>query len=201
MKKTRLIVLLLLALFAADAVQSSATAQSAVRRRVRGSWFQEWSIERGDTIAVIHLLPVQVFGRPADMRRYQRLVAAVKQVYPIAQLAKAKMADMEAELQRLPTRKAQKAYIKKVYDEIKEEYTPVLLKMTRTQGYVLLKLIDRETDNTAYDILKEFRGSFVAGFWQGVSRVFGQNLKSEYDRENEDRMLEQIIRYYEAGWI
>ena len=129
------------------------------------------------------------------------MVDAVKKVYPIAQIAKAKMATMEEELCRLPTKKAQKEYIKQIYHEIKDEYTPVLKHMTRTQGRVLLKLIDRETEYTAYEVLKEFRGGFVAGFWQGVSKIFGQNLKSEYDREGEDRMIEQIVIYYEAGLL
>ena len=121
--------------------------------------------------------------------------------YPIAKVAKARMADMEEELCRLPTKKAQKEYIRQVYHQIKDEYTPVLKHMTRTQGKVLLKLIDRETEYTAYEVLKEFRGGFVAGFWQGVSRIFGQNLKSQYDKDNEDKMIEQIVIYYEAGLL
>ena len=174
---------------------------SAQVQQGHGYWHQEWSIEQGDSIPMIHSLPVYVFSRPVDLRRYRRLVDAVKKVYPIAQIAKKRMAEMEDELCRLPTKKEQKAYIKQVYNENKEEYTPVLKHMTRTQGRVLLKLIDRETEYTAYEVLKEFRGGFVAGFWQGVSRVFGQNLKSEYDREGEDRMIEQIVVYYEAGWL
>lgn len=167
----------------------------------RGFWHQEWTVDRGDSIALVHILPVYVFSRPVDLRRYRRLVDAVKKVYPIAKIAKAKMQDMEDELCRLPTKKAQKEYIKGIYDQIKEEYTPILKHMTRTQGKVLLKLIDRETEYTAYEVLKEFRGGFVAGFWQGVSRVFGQNLKSEYDRDGEDRIIEQIVVYYEAGLL
>lgn len=166
-----------------------------------GYWHKEWLVENGDSIQRIHILPVYVFSRPVDLRRYRRLVDAVKKVYPVAKLAKSKMADMEAELSRLPTKKAQKVYIKGIYKEIKDEYTPVLKKMTRTQGKVLLKLIDRETEYTAYEVLKEFRGGFVAGFWQGMSRIFGQNLKSEYDKEGEDRMIEQIVIYYEAGLL
>ena len=167
----------------------------------RGYWHQEWSTEQGDSIALVHILPVYVFSRPVDLRRYRRLVDAVKKVYPIAQIAKAKMADMEAELTRLPTKKAQREYIKTIYDQIKEEYTPVLKRMTRTQGRVLLKLIDRETEYTAYEVLREFRGGFVAGFWQGISKIFGQDLKSEYDKEGEDRVIEQIVIYYEAGLL
>ena len=167
----------------------------------RGFWHQEWCVEKGDSVPLVHILPVYVFSRPVDLRRYRKLVDAVKKVYPIARIAKAKMAAMEEELCRLPPKKAQKAYIRQVYNQIKEEYTPVLKHMTRTQGKVLLKLIDRETEYTAYEVLKEFRGGFVAGFWQGVSRIFGQNLKSEYDKQNEDRMIEQIVIYYEAGLL
>ena len=170
--------ILLIALLAA--ALSQAQAQGG-----RGFWHQEWTVEKGDSIPLVHVLPVYVFSRPVD----------------IAQIAKAKMATMEEELCRLPTKKAQKEYIKQIYHEIKDEYTPVLKHMTRTQGRVLLKLIDRETEYTAYEVLKEFRGGFVAGFWQGVSKIFGQNLKSEYDREGEDRMIEQIVIYYEAGLL
>lgn len=162
---------------------------------------QEWQVVAGDTIPHVRIRPVWVFARGADLRRYRKLVAAVKKVYPVAKIAMARMTEMEAELQRLPTKKAQKAYIRGVYRQIKEEYTPVVKHMTRTQGKVLLKLIDRETDYTAYEVLREFRGGFVAGFWQTLSRVFGQDLKSEYDAEGDDRLLEQIVRYYEAGLL
>lgn len=179
---------------------------SAQRRgrspRERGYWFQNWQIdERGDSIPHIYALPVYVYSKGIDTRKWRKLVAAVKAVYPLAQTAREKMDEMEAELTRLPTKKAQREYIKGLYDEIKEEYTPVLKKMTRTQGRVLLKLIDRETEYTAYEILKEFRGGFVAGFWQTVGKVFGHDLKDDYDKTGEDRMIEQIVVYYEAGLI
>lgn len=193
MKKVVLIFLLLGGLFSCR--------QAVAQTNGQGFWHQEWIVEQGDSIPLIDVLPVYVFSRPVDLRRYRKLVEAVKKVYPVAQLARQKMADMEAELCRLPTKKAQKAYIKGIYQEIKDEYTPILKKMTRTQGRVLLKLIDRETEYTAYEILREFRGGFVAGFWQGISRIFGQNLKSEYDKQGEDRMIEQIVIYYEAGLL
>ena len=176
---------------------------SAAHEQYKGNgyWHRERVVDHGDTITMIHILPVYVFSRKVDLRRYQKLVEAVRKVYPVAQAARAKMDEMEAELTRLPTKKAQKAYIREVYAQIREEYSPVLRKMTRTQGRVLLKLIDRETEYTAYQILREFRGGFVAGFWQGVSRIFGQNLKSQYDKEGEDRMIEQIVAYYEAGLL
>ena len=121
----------------------------------RGFWHQEWCVEKGDSVPLVHILPVYVFSRPVDLRRYRKLVDAVKKVYPIARIAKAKMAAMEEELCRLPTKKAQKAYIRQVYNQIKEEYTPVLKHMTRTQGKVLLKLIDR--------VPGRLRGGILAG--------------------------------------
>ncbi len=157
--------------------------------------------ERGDTILHVKAQPIIIYTRGIDLRRWNRLVKAVKRVYPVAQVAKAKMREMEAELEALPTRKAQRQYIQGVYDQIKAEYTPILKKMTRTQGRVLIKLIDRETDYTAYEVLREFRGGFVAGFWQTVGKLFGHDLKDDYDPEGEDKMLEQIVIYYEAGLL
>lgn len=194
MQKLRSIVLLAVALLAIG----TADAQ---RRRGSGILRSEWQHTGGDSILTVYAVPVPVYTRGIDRRRWARYVVAVKRVYPIAQLARQKMATMEEDLGKIESRKEQRAYIKRVYKEILDEYTPVVKKMTRTQGRVLLKLIDRQTDYTAYEVLREFRGGFVAGFWQTVSRVFGQNLKSEYDAEGEDRMLEQIVRYYEAGLL
>ncbi len=167
----------------------------------RGFMYQEWTVENGDSIATIHMLPIYTFTRKADLRRYQRLVRAVKKVYPIAKTARAEMRGMEEELRKLPTKKAQREYIRGVEKRIKEQYTPVLKRMTRFEGMVLVKLIDRETEYTPYQIVKDLRGGFVAGFWQGIARLFGNNLKLEYDRDGDDRMIEQIVIYYEAGLL
>lgn len=176
-------------------------AVSAQTQRGRGFWHQEWAVENGDSIPVIHIMPVYKFSRPIDLKRYQKLVRAVKKVYPIAKKAREEMQAMEDEMCRLPTKSAQKKYVKSVEDRITKEYTPVLKKMTRYEGKVLVKLIDRETDYTAYQIVKDFRGRFVAGFWQGIAKLFGQNLKLEYDKDGEDRAIEQIVIYYEAGFL
>lgn len=171
-------------------------------RRNQGYWFMESVVdEYGDTIAMVHILPVYKYNRPIDMRRYQRLVNAVKKVYPIAQKAREEMNRMEDEMCRLPTRADQKKFVREIEKRITAEYTPVLKKMTRFEGRVLVKLIDRETEYTAYQIVKDFRGGFVAGFWQGIAKLFGHNLKSEYDKDGDDRMIEQVIIYYEAGLL
>ena len=77
----------------------------------------------------------------------------------------------------------------------------MLWKMTRYEGRILIKLIDRETDNTVFAIIKDVRSGFVAGFYQTLARLFGANLKLEYDPYGEDAVLEQIVRYYNAGML
>ncbi|WP_418165095.1 DUF4294 domain-containing protein, partial [Alistipes ihumii] len=76
-----------------------------------------------------------------------------------------------------------------------------LKKMTLSQGKLLIKLIDRETDQTSYELVKELRGGFRAFFWQSIARLFGANLKDTYDKEGEDMMVEELIRLYEAGLL
>lgn len=149
----------------------------------------------------IDLKPVFVFERGIDERRFWRLVRAVKRVYPLAKSAQLQMQGMREHIDSLDSRRDRKEYIRQIYKEIKAEYTPVLLKMTYTDGRVLIRLIDRETEFTAYEVVDEFKGGFSARFWQGVGRLFGHNLKDEYGSNIEDQTIEKIIRYYEAGLL
>lgn len=161
----------------------SLPGQASARHGQPGRWHTSFEIgPDGDTISVVPIKPVFVFSKKADLRRYRKLVEAVKKVYPVAQAAKAQMVQMEAELLRLETKKEQKQYIKGIAAAIKKEYTPVLKHMTRTQGRVLLKLIDRETKYTAYEILREFRGGFVAGFCKAY-RVSSDRISSRNTTE------------------
>lgn len=170
-------------------------------RRERSYWHQEWVVENGDSVAVFHITPVRKYARKPDMRRYARLVRAVKRVYPIAEEARVLMRTMESELLALPNKKQQKMYIKGIEKRLVREYTPVLKKMTIYDGSVLLKLIDRQVDDTAFDIIKEFRGGFEAGLWQALAKIFGNNLKTDYDPDNDDMLLEQIVNLYEKGLL
>lgn len=177
------------------------TSAAQRHRRDRGCTSIERIYEDGDSITMIRIAPVPVFNRRADFRKYRRLVEAVKKVYPIAVTAREKMAGMEDTLKKMDTRREQQTYIRSIERDIKREYTPVLRKMTRTQGRVLIKLISRETDQSAFEIVREFRGRVEAGVWQLVAKVFGHDLKTDYDAEGEDRMIEQIVVYYEAGLL
>ncbi len=141
---------------------------------------------------VLEAYPVVVVGG-INLRRYQRLVRSVMRVYPIAQTAKYKLREMEGRLMEANNDRERKEIVREVYKEIKEEYTPILTKMTVTDGRVLIRLIDRETEHTAYNVLKDFKGGLSASFWQGVGRIFGHNLKSEYGSSTEDATIEIII--------
>lgn len=156
---------------------------------------------KGETIQHFELKPVMVFARPIDMRRYNRLVRNVKKVYPIAMYANERMLQLEDELAAIPDKRSRERHIKSVEKELIKRYTPILKRMTISQGHILIKLIDRQTGSTSYALLKEFRGGLSARFWQTVARIFGSNLKEQYDAEGEDRMIEMVIRLYESGRI
>jgi len=166
------------------------------------SHFEVQTDERGDTVAIgIHLNRVYCFARPIDMSRHRKLVRDFRKVYPLAQVARRTMAGFEEQLLALPTRKAQREFSRKTEKELISQYTPTLRRMTVSQGKILLRLIDRETDHTSYAIVREFRGGFVAGFWQGVARIFGHNLKDEYDPIERDLLIERCIMLYNAGLL
>ena len=191
--KNRVVILLILTIFSV----SNLSAQ----RRARGFWKQEWTVEKGDSIPVVHILPIRKYARKPDMRRYQRLIRMVKKCYPLAKQAQAEMEKMERQLLAVKNKKEQEKLAKELQRALIKQYTPIILKMTFSEGKVLLKLIDRETDHTAYQIIKDFRGGFVAGFWQMFAKMFGNNLKMDYQPEKRDKTLEQIVTYYEMGWL
>jgi hypothetical protein len=164
-----------------------------------------YEVERGpqgDTIGIgIYLNRVYCFAKPMDMSKNRKLVRDFRKVYPLAEVARTTMAGFEEQLMALPNRRAQREFSRRTEKELVAQYTPTMKRMTVSQGKILVRLIDRETDKTSYDIVKEFRGGFVAGFWQGIARIFGHNLKDEYDPVERDRMIEQCILMYNAGLL
>lgn len=180
---------------------SPAEAQGR-RQRVRGATSAKWTTdENGEEILNITIQTIPVFHRKRDFKNYQRMVRAVKKVYPLALEAAKRMENLDEELAAMDSRKDRKEYTKAIEDALKEEISPMLWKMTRYEGTILLKLIDRETDHTAFAIIKDFRSGFTAGFYQMLAKMFGNNLKLEYDPKGEDEVLEQIVLYYKAGLL
>ncbi|MCK4465614.1 MAG: DUF4294 domain-containing protein [Bacteroidales bacterium] len=153
------------------------------------------------TIEEIIVFPARKFKNRRQARKYTRLIYNVKKVYPYATLARDKMIEMNNHLLTLSTEKEQKRYIQQVENELREEFEDDLRKMTFTQGRLLIKLIDRETGNTTYVLIKELKGSFSAFFWQAIARIFKSNLKTEFDARGEDRIIDEIIYMIDAGLI
>lgn len=160
----------------------------------------------GDTLALIKLQKVYVFPKmkfasDAEYKSYRKLVRDVKKVYPYAQLAKKTFDEIEQIMDSLPNNKQRKKYIKEKEDELVARYAKELISMTVRQGEILLKLVDRELEHSALDLIKELRGGFAASMWQGVAKMFGESLKTSYDPTGEDLLIERIVTQIEQGTI
>lgn len=160
----------------------------------------------GDTLPIIPLKEVYIFSykvvkNKRQAKRYSKLVRNVKKVYPYAKLAGLKYREYEEILINTPDKKERKKIMKKAEDELKEEYGEDLKKLTFSQGKILIKLISRETGNSSYEMVQDFRGRFVAFWWQAFAKIFGYNLKTDYDPEGEDQEIEWIVRMIENGQI
>ena len=163
-------------------------------------------IINNDTIPKI-ILPTYYVVSPKEFKskrqliRYTRLLRYVKAVYPYARLAGQKLQQYDSLLRAAPTEHARKKLMRKAEKELRTEYEGRLVKLTFTEGRILVKLIDRETTHSSYQLLKELRGSVNAILWQGIGRIFGYNLKVKYDPLGKDYQIEQIVRLIEAGAI
>ena len=163
-------------------------------------------IVNGDTIPVVHLDDTKIIGkRIFESRRqeekYNKLKRDVKKVYPYAIIAGAKLKEYNLKLATIPFEAQRRIYMKKAETELKIQFEEDLKRLTMKQGRILIKLIDRETGQTSYDLVKDLRGSFSAFMWQSLARIFGSNLKSEYDAKGEDKEIERIILMIECGEI
>lgn len=156
-----------------------------------------------DSIPHINIKPITVFPRKSYNRyfgnRYWRLVKKVKKVYPYAKLASKLLESYDSLYTSTQNKNLRKKYIRQIEKQLFKKYGPELKKLSITEGRILIKLIDRETGKTSYKLIKDFKGGFSAFMWQGVARLFGDNLKSKYDPKEEDKLIERIIFYIDAG--
>ena len=160
----------------------------------------------GITMPEVEIKEVTVVARPTieqrlEYRRYLRLIENLKRVYPYAFLVRVKLNQVNQDLEKLKNERERKDYINNVEQNIFGEYEDDMRQLTITQGRLLIKLIDRETQNTSYTLIKEYRGWFSAAFWQGIARIFGTNLKDEYDPIGEDALIELLLREIETGGL
>jgi hypothetical protein len=164
------------------------------------------AVYEGDTIPWLGLPEVSIYGErkfknKKEAQKWDKMKRDVKKVYPYALLAAAKLKEYNKQMESMHIEAQRQAYMKKAEKELKDQFEADLKKLTVTQGRLLIKLIDRETGATSYELVKDLRGSFQAFMWQSVARIFGSNLKSEYDGAGDDKMIEDIIHLIEAGEI
>lgn len=144
--------------------------------------------------------PMQ-FSSDKEREEYNRLVYNVKKVLPWAKLAKLTIIETYEYLETLPDKRSRDEHIKRVEAGLKQQYAPALKKLTRSQGKLLIKLVNRECNMTGYNIAKAFIGSFKANLYQGIAVLFGNSLNKKYDPEGDDRYTERVVRMVEAGVI
>jgi hypothetical protein len=166
----------------------------------------ESRIINGDTIPHIVLSEVKVvpkwkFRNKHERKKYSKFVRNIKVTLPYARLAAHKLEIINARLAEIDNEKERKQYLKVAEKELFNEFEKPLRKLTFSQGRMLIKLIDRETGDTSYDLIKEYKGGFSAFFWQSLARLFGSNLKAEYDADRDDRMIEHIIILIDNGML
>ena len=164
--------------------------------------------ENGDTTLIVYLPEVDIdlmqrYLQITDTWQGRRLAINVKKVYPYAKLAGEKMQEYDSILANTQDKSERKRLMKQAEDEITDQYTEDLKNLTITQGLILVRLIDRETSRTSYQVVQELRGKVRAFFYQGFARLWGYNLKSEYDPHNnpEDDDIETIMILMERGVI
>ncbi|MFZ9589214.1 MAG: DUF4294 domain-containing protein [Chitinophagaceae bacterium] len=177
-------------------VGSTTNAQS--RYGANDTLLVPYIIYGGDTMTYAQLEMVNVFGEMSPEQRkakqkWTRLRNAVYVTYPYAKKASYIINDVNRQLMVIKDPVARKKYLSSREKELKKEFTTPLTALSVYQGKVLMKLINRETSNSCYSIIKEYRGGFSARFWQTIAWVFGSSLKQDYDPKGEDADMEMIV--------
>lgn len=156
-------------------------------------------IYNGDTIEAKTLDNIAFFSRfdeskMSDKAKYNRLRNAVYVTYPYARRAGAVMNDINHYLAGISKKSGRKDYIRTREKELKKEFTDPLTNLSVYQGKVLMKLINRETGNDCYEIIREYKGNVTARLYQTVAFFFNSNLKQPYDPVKDDKTIESLVR-------
>lgn len=167
--------------------------------------FLQFKVENGDTIYIDSIRPSRVWQKMPkqkgrEWRKYYRLVHNFSKAYPYALVAKKLVneADSTIATDNLKGAKREK-YINKIQKELFEVFEGQMRNLTVSQGALIMKLVDREVGKSSYNIIKGYKSGITAGFWQGVAKLFGSDLKKPYDPEGEDEAVEELVHIWENG--
>lgn len=162
--------------------------------------------EDGDTVLVLVMNQITVFPpikfkNKKEEQFYWRTVRDVKLTLPYAKLICATLTETYEYIETFPTQKEREKHLKQMEKDVFNQYKPALKKFSKNQARLLVKLIQRETNQSSYNILKAFLGSFRATFWQGFGKLFGVNLKGEYhpEKDRKDAIIERVCVAVEQG--
>ncbi|MCR4847781.1 MAG: DUF4294 domain-containing protein [Bacteroidales bacterium] len=214
MKKTLFVLLLMMATATAFS-QIVAHAGKGPKRKAPATTTQETQrnvvyarIEGNDTILIVKLPEVDIdlmnrYYQITETYKGRKLVSNVRKVYPYARLASDKLQEYDTILAHASSDAERRQLMKQAEKEITDRYTEELEHLTFSQGAILIRLIDRETGNTSYKLVQELRGKVRAFFYQGFARLWGYNLKTEFDPKNdpEDEQIDVIATLLERGQI
>lgn len=183
-----------------------AIQSNAQENKSAGGYLVPVCIYKGDTIPSITLPDVYIFKplkfrNDKERKEYYRLVYNVKKTFPISQEINRTIIETYEYLQTLPNEKIRQKHIKRVEKGLKEQYTARMKKLSFAQGKLLIKLVDRQSNQTSYELVKAFMGPFKAGLYQTFAGLFGASLKKQYDPEGEDRMIERIVLQVQNGQL
>lgn len=197
-------ILFLLMLFVA--IASDASAVNPTNDDTGRSGKVTMIVDGNDTVYYAFLRDIYIYPRITFTNRkqeqfYWRTVRDVKKALPYAKIVSKELIQVNTLLTKIEKEKDRKKYLAQYEKDVFKRYEKDLRKLTINQGRLLLKLIDRETNSTSYDLIKNYRGNVSAFFWQGMARLFGSNLKSEYDASGNDRIVERVITLVEAGQL
>ncbi len=180
----------------------------SVLQRTYAGYYHFIEASTGDTLAMIVFNPITIypaerFRTKAEEKFYWKTVRDVKKTLPYAKLISSTLLETYEYIDTYQTQKQKQAYLKRFEKEMFEQYKPQMKKMTKNQGKMLIKLINRETNQSSYSILKAFLGTFRAGFWQTFSKFFGASLKAGYhpNKDKKDAMIERICVRVEQGTL
>lgn len=151
----------------------------------------------------IYIFPDMRFKNNRQREKYTRLVRNVKRTLPIAKTINGIIIETYEYLQTIPTKKERDNHLEDVEKGLMKQYKPEMKKLTYSQGKLLIKLVDRECDSRAYDLIKAFMGSFKAGVYNAFASIFGASLKKTFDpdEDNDDKTVERICILVENGQI
>jgi hypothetical protein len=156
-------------------------------------------VEGNDTIYIDNINPSKVYSRlprqkGREWRKYYRLVHNFSKAYPYALVARKLVQEADSTIAADKLKRVKRdMYVTKVQKELFDVFESQMRNMTVSQGALLMKLIDREVGKSSYDIIKNYKNGMAAGFWQGIAKIFGTDLKKPYDPEGEDALTEELV--------